>query len=368
MRLPAYEQLSEEQDRAIHLDTTRSYLITGPPGSGKTVVALHRSSQFRESGRLIMYSKVLTGYTGAASAELDLDPKTNLTFHRYMYGYWSSRFGGQIPQIEQFKHDWDRILERVLTDREVAPETNHLVIDEGQDLPREFYLMLQRVATGGFTIFADENQQMHEDNSDLKTIRETCNLPENALITLRRNYRNTREIAMVAKAFYTGLPTGVPELPERRGELPTIRRDGNRDAVVKRIANHIRNHPDRTIGVLLPKKSQVVSMKNRLVASGVDPASIQYYSSSDKTPPPDIGAPGVKILAHASSKGLEFDSVFLPWIDEWGAYREPTPAAKTRMYVLTSRAREYLEMTHKSGDEPELLSVISEEVVDRRGD
>jgi DNA helicase IV len=366
MRLPAYEQLSVEQDRAINLDTRGNYLVTGPPGSGKTVVALHRATQFRGASRLIMHSKVLTGYTRSASDELELGADSSQTYHQYLYRYWRQRFKTQVPQSEPFVHDWPAILTRVVDEPNEAKETGHVIVDEGQDLPREFYFMLQNIADDGFTIFADENQRIGEHNSDLKTIQESCGLQADAVVTLRRNYRNTMEIALVAKCYYTGLPTGVPDLPERRGELPLIRKDRSSDAVLRRIVNHSRNHPNRVIGVLLPRIKQVRAMKDELVAAGLDPALLQHYSSKHKTPVPDFSIPGIKVLTHASTKGLEFDSVFLPWVDAWSDLKEPRPAAKTMMYVLTSRAREFLELSYTSAEEPGILQVILEGVADRR--
>jgi hypothetical protein len=76
MRLPSYEDLSKEQDRINNLPLDGSFLVTGPPGTGKTVMALYRASVLQSKKRhvsLLMHSRLLTKYTTSATEELLID-------------------------------------------------------------------------------------------------------------------------------------------------------------------------------------------------------------------------------------------------------------------------------------------------------
>ena len=50
MRLPKEAQLSREQKEVCFAPSTGTVLVTGPPGSGKTVVALYRAKQLEGQG------------------------------------------------------------------------------------------------------------------------------------------------------------------------------------------------------------------------------------------------------------------------------------------------------------------------------
>ena len=48
------------------------------------------------------------------------------------------------------------------------------MIDEGQDMPREFYNALVNLGFNRFFVVADQNQQITEANSSRKDIAETA--------------------------------------------------------------------------------------------------------------------------------------------------------------------------------------------------
>ena len=48
MKLPTQQQLTAEQKTPISAPMTQSMIVTGPPGSGKTVVAIYRMRQARK--------------------------------------------------------------------------------------------------------------------------------------------------------------------------------------------------------------------------------------------------------------------------------------------------------------------------------
>jgi hypothetical protein len=72
LELPRFEELSNEQKHAFQLVGDDTYLVTGPPGTGKSVIALFRAASLQRIGKgrqpaLLTFSKLLTTWTAQAS-------------------------------------------------------------------------------------------------------------------------------------------------------------------------------------------------------------------------------------------------------------------------------------------------------------
>ena len=126
---------------------------------------------------------------------------------------------------------------------------SYLVLDEGQDLPAGFYSILPLIAEN-ITIFADENQRITDQNTTIEEIKNALGI--NKVSYLTRNYRNTRAIAEFAAQFYSGLPSGIPALPDRQGPKPRLMLGRNYREQIDIIARYARNNPRFNIGVFLP--------------------------------------------------------------------------------------------------------------------
>ena len=93
MRLPSYQELSKEQDEINDLPLDGNWLVTGPPGTGKTVMALYRTEMLDEQDRkvlVLMWSRLLKMYVQEATEELNLDENQVANFDAWFKGYWSS--------------------------------------------------------------------------------------------------------------------------------------------------------------------------------------------------------------------------------------------------------------------------------------
>lgn len=112
---------------------------------------------------------------------------------------------------------------------EDKPRWNHAIVDEGQDLPQNFFRYLNEHAAKVLTVFADEDQALGDRKTTLNEIRVGGNLPHPIL--LRENHRNRPEIAALAEHFHSGL---LPAATLRRapiGQRPRlIKKDSIGDA------------------------------------------------------------------------------------------------------------------------------------------
>ena len=363
MKLPAYQELSKEQDAINNLPLDKSYLVTGPPGTGKTVMALYRSKMLTEQNvpaTLLMHSRLLSQYTNTAVKKLDIDGAAT-TFHSWVPHFYKTAYGAPVPKISEWVFDWDAILRRVGRSPPPATMLEHLIVDEGQDLDKRFYPVASHISKC-VTVFADENQRLTENNSTIRDIKAYGGF--HASHELRRNYRNTSEIARLASHFTTGLATGTPEPPTRHGEPPVLQRFRDLNASVEAIYRYEKNNPDLHIGVFVPYKKQRDSIFNRLSVEGRTANKPQRYDSEKRTVV-NFESPGVVCICYNSAKGLEFDTVFMPELQD---FRTDIHSAEFKMkfYVLTSRARTALFLSYSGEEEPRIVQSLPKELIEWR--
>lgn len=366
MELPTYQDLNDEQLDIYSLPLDGNYLVSGPPGTGKTVMGIYRAQMYSEfdiETHVIQYNNTLDKYTSGAFDELNVECNVE-TFYSWIWNEYPERVNGDRPPDtgESFSYDWKNTLSELL--KSDVKKVEVLLMDEGQDLPNGFYSSLPHLAER-FTVFADENQRLNEEkNSTLDEIRQAAN-PDDEL-RLTKNHRNTKEIARLAREFYVGLETGVPDLPDRRGEKPVVKRTRDFEAAAEFIARFERTNNRQRIGVLF-KNAQTQLRMYRLLRSRNTENSVEAYSSAsyEDIDTLNFSSPGLQVLCFASAKGLEFDTVFLPEIQTYSSDVERA-STKMELYVMVSRARDQLFVMYSGTDEPPVLDLFPEELIEKR--
>lgn len=345
MRIPAFEDLSKEQDRIYNLDLDGNYLVSGPPGTGKSVMALYRAQALSFDDRdpsVLMYSKVLQQYTEQAAEEVEVAGKVT-TFHKWFWGFWRQHYGGRPPTLpgNSYEVDWAQVAGLFLTQPPKAGGLADLLVDEGQDLALGFFRIVRFVANN-ITVFADENQQLWDNNTTLLEIENAIGADEH--VSLLRNYRNTFEIAAVAATYYSGAPTGIPEPPERHGDKPTLKRYASSDDFVEFLSRYAKTRSNLQIGVACPNQKLQKRLYRDLAAQKLGIAVQQYVSGNKSHMTLDFDSPSVTLVHYRSLKGLEFDTLFVPELQQF--VDDPSSAtARMKFYVVTSRAREELHLS-----------------------
>jgi superfamily II DNA or RNA helicase len=149
MRFPKITELDKDQQHIYEgAPAESSILVVGPPGTGKTVIAMHRAGYLKRRGdraRVLMYNKVLRKYSGTGTkevGEIEVD-----TVHSWTGKWWRGVTGSSaVPKVtgEMWLYDWAAIQERALkmiSEGKKLPNIRwgHLLIDEGQDHPQAMY-------------------------------------------------------------------------------------------------------------------------------------------------------------------------------------------------------------------------------------
>jgi DNA helicase IV len=280
-RLPGEEDLNKDQDRVLALPEDGQYLIVGGPGTGKSVVALLRALKYQDNNDYVflVYNHVLERSTCAL-----VDTRLRgTTLSKFIYKMHWHLFKELMPQREEFKPNYDLLIKKI-DKLESKERTQHLIIDEGQDMPSKYYEALQYAGYMNFFIVADQNQQITDDCSSRQELTDNLGLEPKDVIELTINYRNSHPIALFAGHFYTDKASPRPNLPDRTSlETPCLYTGLTHKGISSMILREADKDNRKLIGVVVANEkmrdSYVNSMRNLELDLDHSPPIFSTYSS-----------------------------------------------------------------------------------------
>ena len=353
MRIPTWEELVrvEEQLEVLEHPLDQSLFVVGPPGSGKTILAVHRAQMVAEAEAahteverpitIVTFNRLLRRLL--ALALLDEESGTYArTMHSFVWRDYRDRINMNPPNLpdDQYAYDWN-IMFACLDNVSASPDKPHLVIDEGQDLPEGFFKYVSRYVSLRMTVFADEDQALGDRRTTLEQIKDASGLDDP--VVLQRNHRNTPEIARVAEHFHSGrLPAATVLRPTSR-ELPRLIRLPSLESTADLVSNWCQTRGG-SIGVIVNRNGTGNALREQL-QSRLPGHRIDIYSNDRKNEDSiDMHAPGVTVLNKESVKGQEFDAVFILELEAFIPCTDDT--MRRGMYMMCSRARNNLSLVY----------------------
>ncbi len=260
-------------------------------------------------------------------------------------------------------YDWDDLASAVLREFQLDQEKRryrHVIIDEGQDFSPE---MLRSLAAaipenGSLTFFGDIAQQIYGHRVSWRS----AGLTATNIWRFEENYRNTKQIAQLALALadmpsFPDDPDLVePTAPVADGPLPALKRLANeseeREFAVSQATGQARTG---TVAILFRTRDQEKSILRHLPSEAT-----RLHRSLQQWP----SGPGLFYGTYHAAKGLEFDTVFLPFLSDkcWPhpadvellGEQEAAVRNSRLLYVGITRARSTLVLTY-SGRRTSLL-------------
>ena len=368
--LPGIQDLGKEQEAVRALPREGRHLIVGGPGTGKSVLALIRSRRHhreRDDYRFLVFNHLLH----RASGQLFGAGLAGRTWIGWFLDTFEEITGQSVPRLEPNDKGWREIdwmgVDEIVQALPLGDERQRpfLVIDEGQDMPPEFYRALVNLGFERFFVVADQNQQITDANSSRQDIQDCLALDTHDVIELRQNYRNNYRVARLARAFHTGDPASPPpDLPAQApGALPTLYyyEPDRLDEVARGILRLADRDPRQLIGVIAPnnriRERYVNALQSVEVRLDNPRPPVETYHGEHR-PEVAFDEGGLLVINAQACKGLEFDTVVLADIDEHYFRRGDPDVARRLFYVMVARAKERVFMFMKRGGRKDVEAIL----------
>jgi len=358
-------ELDEDQLNVIGLPEEGSFLVKGPPGSGKTNLLLLRANYLTVSSHpnlaVVVFNATLREFIRSGADRYDFDVRNVLTSASLLDNML--REAGERIETTSFEADRTRrieLAESILAPTWTSPPYDVLLIDEAQDFsPREIELF--RRMTHDLFMVADSRQRIYAGESSMDTLEGVVD----RVLPLRFHYRNGPEICKVADAigrtFSAGyepiLPTCNYNSPALRSSVDVFKGAVERQAeeIAQRLLLQRRTYPEGFLGVICPRIGEV-----RIVAGVLERLGLgaqlcvqdreARYQRIDATKP-------VWLSTVHGAKGLEFRAL------HFAAAETVTSAGasqKRLAYTAVTRAKTALSIYHDGHMPPYLDSAVQE--------
>ena len=337
--IPEEFELSERQKDILKLPINENYLITGGPGTGKTVLAVYRAKMAVEASDykpvlLLVYNNPLKEYISSALKQKFYYNIDVNTYHQWIYDIYREYGFGNVPDAEG-EFVWTKVSSAF---SRIGKKYSHIIIDEAQDFPIPLLNIIKR-ASENQTYFIDPNQAIENGKTDVVDFIRGLFLSEKTE-ELSTSFRITKEVAELAKLF---CENGKAPFSIRSGKKPVAVHcpPGDFDHLYKMISGYIRRYEGKNIGIITNPR-----MRNRAYDYFIEhlPKSFNVQKHSPKTLHKiNFSIPGVKIVTFGTMKGLDFDVVMIPLFDKIESHNDKV-VDYNRAYVAVTRTHGDLYM------------------------
>ena len=281
------------------------------------------------------------------------------------------------------KQLWPELYLFIIDNKDRIPEKlkiDYVFLDEAQDMTLGKMRAIKAITRKNVTIAADMAQKIYKTTFTWKEAG--IDIQGRASKTLRRTFRSTKQIVALAEdlAMINRKDTSMRDeytevvLPESEGPVPKIlffeshlEELNYLCVMLKALA---RQENDKTIGVICKTRDRLRKVKQLLFSHKMKYEEV----TCDKKNISDwhLLIPGIKLVIAHSSKGLEFDTVIIPELDEgnypfYSSIKEDENtedgliSERNLLYVMMTRAREALFMLCTKRSQSRFISEFLEE-------
>jgi superfamily I DNA/RNA helicase len=347
-------QLDEDQRKVAELPPHGSYLIKGPPGSGKTNLLLLRAKYLTMRGAsnltVIVFSRPLCEFMRSGSGHYNFDPKKIVTSTQFAQSVLAER-GRSVPRgtmdFTEYRVELLKRLQEELASGKIPVIHDTILLDESQDyLPEEIELY-KAFAKDLFAV-ADSRQKIYDLADALPTLEKLVD----KTVELRFHYRNGIEICRLADEVGARITGGYDPItptsnyPEKqlrsKFEAHCCPLDEQATKIAEALKLQRRTFPAALLGVICPRLAEVREIAAKLEGLGLGP-ELTVQTFEDGYQPMDPTRP-IWISTIHGAKGLEFRTLHVAGLEY---IRNMGGQQKKLAFTAITRAKTRLDLYYQ---------------------
>ncbi len=301
-------ELDYAQIPVIQKKMSKSFVVKGCAGSGKTVLALWKAKEIADSNLgtfyFVVYTKALRQFINDGVREIGL-PDSRVVHH----------------------YKWKHSLNK--------PKADYVIIDEVQDFNKDELSELQESANKAFILFGDSAQQVYKGlKKDLMTMEQIAYHTGLSMDQLVLNHRLPKKIGRIAE-YINSTGDSLENVCTKEGpNKPFLVKTGSWQDQLNFIKDTIDERGYTDVGILFPDNKHVKNADEYYQKRGILVEAKYDINWPDDTKfNLNFHSENPKLMTYHSSKGLQFEAVFIP-----GCSMESLPGGNINpLYVAMTR-------------------------------
>jgi len=362
--------LRDEQREVVDAPAVEVLWITGPAGSGKSLILMARAIRMSRLFPEYLISFITFNQSLKRYFQDELTAYPNVLVESF--GEFTARRGnrfhfyfGKGKEKKSVSFDQTELDYKKARSTGILRDIDAIFIDEVQDFyPAwlRYCIESQRRDRGGVTMAGDESQAIYRENDTLGVAEEY----ELVRYELPVAYRSTKEILTVVEHL-SGIKHALERSPS--GPLPDLiyvdksgKADAMNEAVIRDLIGLLKHDGvrERDIAILVTSNYMRYKLRSALEERLKDEFRYEVQVASIEKGAADqlnLEEDSIKLTTIHNAKGLEFSVVFLLGLDELSENEEDLPMvrkgerlvlvgptrAKDRLFIYYSKMNSYLE-------------------------
>lgn len=271
------------KSQSLVLESKPNLIVYGPAGSGKTLLT-------------ILLAKKLKDENPDFKIEIRVFTKSLSKF---------------IKEALEQRNIYDIVVRHYIDINKSYDEVDITIVDEGQDFNLDEISWISNKSKNGIYLLGDSNQDVYEFNKNDKKFNEINSVLHFNEIYLDEVLRFTPSIDLFIKHIFPNVKNIEPN-DFSYDSKPKLYRCLDFDDQALKIKAFIESTPIGTTAILVMTNNEVLSLKKKLnslglLIDGFKHTTDDYLSTKENA---------LNILTYHSAKGLEFDNIIMPNLDQ----------------------------------------------------
>ena len=345
--------LDDQQRHVISLDHDSSFLVIGPPGSGKTNLLLLRAKYLtlarKPDFKVILFTRALREFITSGAKKYEI-PSDRIVTSQHFWENLLYEYGVEPPQESDFRAKRHAFVSRVIKlidENHLRDLTDTILLDEAHDFLPEEIEIFSRLSRRIFAV-ADHRQKIYSGEAPFSVLDRVTDQK----ITLVHHYRNGCNICEFADklgrdrdSFSEITPTSNYDENSHPSHVMIHKCNSLEqeiDRVFEKLDDQLKAYPEELIGIISPSRKTIDRVWDRIRSSKY--RNIASFQGDGQNLSFD-SVVRICISTLHTAKGLEYRTLHVVRCENFR--RRPLP--RSLAFTAVTRAKTSLNLYY-SGD------------------